>query len=167
MTDTFGTPAFLDAFRKPIPEYTSAGVGAVSTLPSGANTTVESSVQSEATTEAPIAAPVHNGGNHPVKTYAQAYTGVRQDSGDPTYFVKMVRDFYDREGITDRKTVVFSDSLDIEHCLEYKTIAEESQFTPVFGVGTFFTSKFCSAQTYPMPRPIQSIPIFDLTDGSR
>lgn len=81
-------------------------------------------------------------GNHPTKTYAQVYTGVRQDSGDPSYFVKMVRDFYDREGITDRKTVVFSDSLDIEHCLEYKTIAEEAHFQPVFGVGTFFTSEF-------------------------
>lgn len=75
------------------------------------------------------------------KTYAQAYTGVRQDSGDPAYFVKMVRDFYDREGITDRKTIVFSDSLDIEHCLEYKTLAEEAGFSPSFGVGTFFTSK--------------------------
>ena len=97
--------------------------------------------QSEATTEAPISAPLQTGGTHPVKTYAQAYTGVRQDSGDPTYFVKMVRDFYDREGIADRKAIVFSDSLDIEHCLEYKTIAEEAQFQPVFGVGTFFTSE--------------------------
>jgi len=52
----------------------------------------------------------------------------------------MVREFYDREGITDKKVVVFSDSLDIEHCLEYKTIAEEAGFTPTFGVGTFFTS---------------------------
>lgn len=57
------------------------------------------------------------------------------------YFVKMVRDFYDNEGITGEKTVVFSDSLDIDHCLEYKTIAEEAGFKPVFGVGTFFTSE--------------------------
>ncbi len=52
----------------------------------------------------------------------------------------MARDFYDREGIKGTKTVVFSDSLDIEHCLEYKVIAEEAGFKPVFGVGTFFTS---------------------------
>lgn len=57
------------------------------------------------------------------------------------YFVKMVRDFYDQHGITDKKTIVFSDSLNIQLCLEYKTIAEEAGFVPVFGVGTFLTSK--------------------------
>ena len=56
----------------------------------------------------------------------------------------MVRQFYDREGITSPKTVVFSDSLTIDLCLEYKTIAEEAHFKPVFGVGTFFTSKLLS-----------------------
>lgn len=112
-------------------------------MPSGASTTVESNPQSEAETKPPISAPLHNGGaKHPRKTYADVYAGVRQDSGDPAHFVKMVRDFYDNEGIAGVKTVVFSDSLDIDHCLEYKTIAEEAGFKPVFGVGTFFTSKF-------------------------
>jgi nicotinate phosphoribosyltransferase len=107
LTDTFGTPAFLDAFSKP------------------------------------ISAPNEKGDVKPnTITYAQSYAGVRQDSGDPTFFVKMVRDFYDSQGITDTKTIVFSDSLNIEHCLEYKTIAEEAGFKPTFGVGTFFTSKF-------------------------
>lgn len=144
MTDTFGTPAFLDAFRKQIPEHTSAGVGAVSTTASGADTTVESVPESEAETKPPISAPLRNGdgAKHTPKTYAEVYAGIRQDSGDPMYFVKMVRDFYDNEGITGEKTIVFSDSLDIDHCLEYKTIAEESGFKPVFGVGTFFTSAF-------------------------
>jgi nicotinate phosphoribosyltransferase len=106
LTDTFGTPAFLDAFRKPI------------SAPNGKGDVKPNTI-----------------------TYAQSYAGVRQDSGDPTFFVKMVRDFYDSQGITDTKTIVFSDSLDIEHCLEYKTIAEEAGFKPTFGVGTFFTSK--------------------------
>ncbi|KAJ5096339.1 nicotinate phosphoribosyltransferase [Penicillium alfredii] len=157
LTDTFGTPAFLDAFRKPIPEYTSAGVGAVSTIPSGAATTVESTVQSEATTKPPITAPIRNGGSESTKTYAQVYAGVRQDSGDPTYFVKMVREFYDREGITDLKTVVFSDSLDIEHCLEYKVIAEESGFSPVFGVGTFFTNDFINTSSGEKSKPLNIV----------
>lgn len=63
------------------------------------------------------------------------------------YFVKMVRDFYDQEGVTGEKVIVFSDSLDIDHCLEYKVIAEEAGFKPVFGVGTFFTSKFFSSSS--------------------
>ena len=150
MTDTFGTPAFLDAFRKPIPEYTSAGVGSVSTAPSGSGTTSQSNIQSESAIKPPIAAPIHNGGPQPdKKTYAQVYTGVRQDSGDPAQFVKMVRDFYDGEGITDQKVIVFSDSLNVENCLEYKVIAEEAGFKPTFGVGTYFTSK-PALHSYPL-----------------
>jgi nicotinate phosphoribosyltransferase len=98
-------------------------------------------VQSDASASPPVTTDIHVDNSKSTQTYAQVYTGVRQDSGDPTYFVKMVRDFYDREGITDKKTVVFSDSLNIEHCLEYKAIAEEAGFNPTFGVGTFFTSK--------------------------
>ncbi|EAU38574.1 hypothetical protein ATEG_01817 [Aspergillus terreus NIH2624] len=158
LTDTFGTPAFLDAFRKPIPDYTSAGVGAVSTTASGPGTTGESTPQSEADTKPPIAAPIDNGSHpHPSKTYAHVYTGVRQDSGDPTYFVKMVRDFYDREGITEKKSVVFSDSLNIEHCLEYKVIAEEAGFRPVFGVGTFFTNDFVNKSNGEKSKPLNIV----------
>ncbi|KAJ5605189.1 Nicotinate phosphoribosyltransferase [Penicillium lagena] len=125
LTDTFGTPAFLDAFHKPIPE--------------------------------PIAAPIQNGSSHPTKTYAQVYDGVRQDSGDPANFVKMVRHFYDREGITSPKTVVFSDSLTIDLCLEYKTIAEEAHFKPVFGVGTFFTNDFTNRSNGQKSKPLNIV----------
>jgi nicotinate phosphoribosyltransferase len=82
----------------------------------------------------------NNAGDH--RTYAEVFTGVRQDSGDPAIYVKMTRDFYDSIGIKDRKTIVFSDSLNVELCLEYKRIAEESGFQPSFGVGTFFTNDF-------------------------
>ncbi|KAH3318140.1 hypothetical protein KXW17_010018 [Aspergillus fumigatus] len=158
LTDTFGTPAFLDAFRKPIPHYTSAGVGAVATIASGASTTSESQPQSEAETKPPVTAPLHeNDSQHSPKTYAQVYTGVRQDSGDPTYFVKMVRDFYDNEGIKEKKTVVFSDSLNIEHCLEYKTIAEEAGFAPIFGVGTFFTNDFTNKSDGKKSKPLNIV----------
>ncbi|KAL4762319.1 nicotinate phosphoribosyltransferase [Aspergillus foveolatus] len=158
LTDTFGTPAFFDAFRKPIPDYTSAGIGAVSTTASGPSTTTESNIQSEAETKTPITAPLAP--DHPppaVKTYAQVYAGVRQDSGDPSYFVKMARDFYDREGIKGTKTVVFSDSLDIEHCLEYKVLAEEAGFKPVFGVGTFFTNDFINTTTNEKSQPLNIV----------
>ena len=53
-----------------------------------------------------------------------------------------MRDFYDQVGIKDRKTIVFSDSLNIERCLEYKKAAETAGFQPTFGVGTFLTSKY-------------------------
>jgi len=66
---------------------------------------------------------------------------VRQDSGDPVGFVKMMREFYDSIGIKEKKTIVFSDSLNIELCLEYMQAAEEAGFQPTFGVGTFLTSK--------------------------
>ncbi|KAI1433836.1 nicotinate phosphoribosyltransferase [Xylaria sp. CBS 124048] len=112
LTDTFGTPAFLRSFSKPI-RYDSP--------------------------EAPQA----DGS----RTYAQAFTGVRQDSGDPATFVKLMREFYDSQGITDKKTIVFSDALDIEKCLEYKRISDEQGFLSSFGVGTFLTNDFTQLST--------------------
>ncbi|KAJ5273846.1 Nicotinate phosphoribosyltransferase-related protein [Penicillium angulare] len=122
LTDTFGTPAFLDAFRKPLKFLDESSSGSQSN-----------------------------------KTYAQTYTGVRQDSGDPAQFVKTVREFYDRNGITDKKTVVFSDSLDIESCLEYKNLAEKSGFIPSFGVGTFFTNDYLNKTTGEKSKPLNIV----------
>ncbi|OAL72948.1 nicotinate phosphoribosyltransferase [Trichophyton violaceum] len=141
LTDTFGTPTFLESFGKPVPELTSAEEGPEATMPSsGINTSETDSLTS---TVPPIQKPFESAArNTTTKTYAQVFTGVRQDSGDPIYFLKMAKDFYEKEGIKDKKTVVFSDSLNIELCLEYKVIAEESGFQPTFGVGTFFTNDF-------------------------
>lgn len=100
LTDTFGTPAFLKAFRLPIPDLV------------------------------------------PQKTFAQSFQGVRQDSGDPVQLVKTMRDFYAREGIHEKKTIVFSDSLNIDLCLKYQKIAEDAGFQCSFGIGTFFTNDF-------------------------
>ncbi|KAI9925726.1 hypothetical protein ASPWEDRAFT_52627 [Aspergillus wentii DTO 134E9] len=167
LTDTFGTPAFLDAFRKQIPKHTTAGVGAVSTTPSGPSTTSQTIPESEAETKPPISAPLDEGSTqHESKTYAQVYSGIRQDSGDPTYFVKMVRDFYDREGITDQKTIVFSDSLNIQHCLEYKVLAEEAGFKPVFGVGTFFTNDFVHKSTGEKSKPLNIVIKISTANGN-
>ena len=74
------------------------------------------------------------------KTYAQLFKGVRQDSGDPKTFIDMMREYYDGQGIGSA-AIVFSDSLNIDLCLEYKQIAEEQNFQPSFGIGTFLTSK--------------------------
>jgi len=81
------------------------------------------------------------------KMYAYVFTGVRQDSGDPINYVKWMRAFYDEQGIKDRKVIVFSDSLNVERCLEYKKVSEEVGFQPAFGVGTFLMNDFVHLKT--------------------
>jgi nicotinate phosphoribosyltransferase len=115
LTDTFGTPAFLKAFAKPLP----------------------------------------NGSG---RSYAESFAGVRQDSGDPEEFVKMMREFYDKLGIGE-KTIIFSDSLNVEKSKRYNDFAKSHNFYPSFGIGTFFTSMHsfpvCLALT--MPQMISSV----------
>jgi nicotinate phosphoribosyltransferase len=139
LTDTFGTPTFLKAFKKQMPQVTTAIPGGSTTMASAAATTDPDAVQTMASTKPPIQAPLSETAG-PRKTYAQAFVGVRQDSGDPLDFIKMMREFYDHEGIKDKKTIVFSDSLNIELCFKYKAAAEAEGFQPSFGVGTFLTS---------------------------
>lgn len=122
LTDTFGTPAFLRAFRQSIPQLMSITPGAVAS-----GTEIK--------------------GQEKTKTFAEVFNGVRQDSGDPAQFVKAMREFYDKEGITDKKTIVFSDSLNIDLCLEYKRISDEAGFLCTFGIGTFFTNDFVHEST--------------------
>jgi nicotinate phosphoribosyltransferase len=136
LTDTFGTPEFLKAFSKPI---------------RGINDHPKPKPRKPSIADTFIAAAENlvgaSDGQTPKKTYAQVYTGVRQDSGDPTKFVGLMRKFYDEQGIKDRKVIVFSDSLNIERCLEYKKVSEEAGFQPTFGVGTFLTNDFVHKST--------------------
>ncbi|KAI1209597.1 nicotinate phosphoribosyltransferase [Annulohypoxylon truncatum] len=121
LTDTFGTPEFLRSFSKPV-RY----------LPDTPNL------------------PVSEDGTHPTtssQSYAEVFSGVRQDSGDPATFVKLMREFYDKNGIEGKKTIVFSDSLDIDKCIEYKRVSEEHGFQPTFGVGTYLTNDFTQITT--------------------
>lgn len=95
-------------------------------------------------TTPPIEAPAHAAAGKVTgkfRTYAQVFQGIRQDSGDPRNFVKLAREFYDKQGITEKKVIVFSDALKVDKCLQYKAVAEDAGFQPTFGVGTFFTSK--------------------------
>ncbi|GJD02592.1 nicotinate phosphoribosyltransferase [Colletotrichum higginsianum] len=119
LTDTFGTQEFLRAFSQPVRPVDGDGNDTSFKTPDGSR---------------PL-------------TYAELFQGVRQDSGDPADYVKMLRQYYDSQGIKDKKTMVFSDSLNIERCLEYKAISEEAGFTPTFGVGTFLTNDFTHLKT--------------------
>lgn len=162
LTDTFGTPSFLKAFRSVMPSPARAKEDAVSTRIPGAtppsaqvpngdsngNSGVHenrdgSADDSYSDSPRSVDGSVFNGatssGNG--RSYAQIFQGVRQDSGDPMAFIKMMRDFYDSEGIKEKKTIVFSDSLNVERCIEYMHAAIEAGFSPTFGVGTFLTSK--------------------------
>jgi len=117
LTDTFGTADFFRVFNTPIPKKTSSSRDEKSEQPYDASPASKQ------------------------PTYAEVFTGIRQDSGDPKEYVKVAGEFYNSVGISG-KTIVFSDSLDVEKCLEYKKVAEAYGFKPSFGVGTFFTNDF-------------------------
>ncbi|KAL8828545.1 MAG: hypothetical protein Q9170_006556 [Blastenia crenularia] len=129
LTDTFGTPTFLKAFKRTMPTPANSVVDDKKTLIPGAASPPLPPIDGEI-------------GSSEERSYAQIFQGVRQDSGSPMEFVKIMRNFYDSEGIQDKKTIVFSDSLNIELCVEYMHAAEEAGFLPTFGVGTFLTNDF-------------------------
>lgn len=142
LTDTFGTPIFLRAFGEKIPDLATITVGAAA-----AGKRLEGEKESG-------------------KSFAEVFAGVRQDSGDPATFVKLMREFYDKEGIKDKKTIVFSDSLNIELCLEYKKISEEAGFQPTFGVGTFLTNDFVHTTTGLKSTPLNIVIKLSSADGN-
>ena len=143
LTDTFGTPSFLKAFKKSLPTVAQAEIDTADTQLPSAPLPAISATQTviDAKSSGHQSSHLYVTNMDPPRSYAQTFTGVRQDSGNPLEFVKLMRDFYDSEGITDKKTIVFSDSLNIELCLEYMQAAETAGFNPTFGVGTFFTSR--------------------------
>ena len=156
LTDTFGTPVFLKAFKKAMPSKDEAErdtFASVTQLPNA----VRPAISAE---EKVIDLPPSSGQGDDAtrdlrpRTYAQSFAGVRQDSGDPLEFVNIMRDFYDQEGIKEKKTIVFSDSLNVDLCLRYKQAAEEKGLVPTFGIGTFFTNDFMHKS-----KPTKSLPL--------
>lgn len=127
LTDTFGTPEFLNAFSRPA-RTTEGGVS-------------ETTFRKEDGTG---------------KSYAELFVGVRQDSGDPKEYVKLMRKYYDSQNIKE-KVIVFSDSLDVDKCLEYKKVAEEHGFLPRFGVGTYLTNDFTHKSTGSKSLPLNIV----------
>ena len=116
LTDTFGTPSFFETFKLPI-------------------STIDDSNQKHIRVNGDV------NGHATHRRYAEVFTGIRQDSGDPKHYIQQAALFYDSIGIKD-KSVIFSDSLNVEKCIEYKALAESCGLKPSFGVGTFFTNDF-------------------------
>ncbi|KAL8732101.1 MAG: hypothetical protein Q9181_004079 [Wetmoreana brouardii] len=129
LTDTFGTPIFLKAFKRIMPTPANSMADDKETLIPGA-----------ASPPTPPMDGVGLAGGSEERSYARIFQGVRQDSGDPIEFIKIMRDFYHSEGIQEQKTIVFSDSLNIELCLEYMHAAEEAGFAPTFDDFTHISS---------------------------
>ena len=80
---------------------------------------------------------------------ASKCSGVRQDSGDPIAFIPRIVRHYKEHNVNPKdKTIVFSDSLNVERCLELKKWADKHGIRSSFGVGTFLTSTI----THPFAR---------------
>jgi len=78
--------------------------------------------------------------------YSDIYGGVRQDSGDPTQFTKLISQHYSSLGVKPHtKRIIFSDALNVDKCVALKKVAIDNGLIPAFGIGTFFTNDFVSA----------------------
>jgi len=74
---------------------------------------------------------------------AKAYTGVRQDSGDPLKFVDAMVDHYRKIGIDPKtKVIVFSDALDVDKAIQLQEYCQNAGVNSSFGIGTYFTNDF-------------------------
>jgi nicotinate phosphoribosyltransferase len=74
---------------------------------------------------------------------AKAYTGVRQDSGDPLKFVDAMVDHYRKLGIDpSTKVIVFSDALDVTKAIQLQDYCTKAGVNSSFGIGTNFTNDF-------------------------
>ena len=142
LTDTFGTPTFLKSFKKSLPVIDESDKESVTALRPEAPPPVVSSPNGVTDLKpGNPKASYHTANKVEPPSYAKLFNGVRQDSGDPLEYIKTMRGFYDEQGITEKKTIVFSDSLNVGLCLEYKPAAEKAGFNATFGIGTNLTSK--------------------------
>lgn len=78
--------------------------------------------------------------------YINYYIGVRQDSGDPKEYALKLSNWYKEKGYfnENKKMICFSDSLNVEKCIELKKLCDNYGIKSIFGIGTNFTNDFQS-----------------------
>ncbi|KAI0324326.1 nicotinate phosphoribosyltransferase [Cubamyces sp. BRFM 1775] len=75
--------------------------------------------------------------------FARQWTGLRQDSGDPFVFAPRAKEIYQQLGVDyTTKTIIFSDSLNVEKALKLKKQCDEIGFKCAFGIGTSLSNDF-------------------------
>jgi nicotinate phosphoribosyltransferase len=74
------------------------------------------------------------------RMFSKLYDGVRHDSGNPYEFASKTISHYENMGIDPKsKTIVFSDSLDVDKAMEIKNFCR-GKIKCSFGIGTNFTN---------------------------
>ncbi|KAI1797479.1 nicotinate phosphoribosyltransferase [Ganoderma leucocontextum] len=75
--------------------------------------------------------------------FAEHWTGLRQDSGDPFVFAPRAKEVYEHLELDyTEKTIIFSDGLDVEKALKLKKQCDGLGFKCSFGIGTSLTNDF-------------------------
>lgn len=99
---------------------------------------------------------------------AKLYNGCRHDSGDPFTFADKIINHYESLGIDpSSKTIVFSDSLDVDTAIEIKKHCQ-GKIKCSFGIGTHFTNSFDRSPPLNMVIKLWSvngIPVVKLSDA--
>ena len=74
---------------------------------------------------------------------AKRWRGLRQDSGDSKLFAKSAKEAYEKLGVDPAtKVIIYSDSLNVERCIELAEYSKQIGIGASFGVGTHLTNDF-------------------------